>query len=154
MVKNFQYMEQSWELFGDIKPSSKCGVQHINNIIGRTIIDQRCQFLHFIVDIIFISMPIVFIFVWIGWTFFRADNVSHAIYLFQRMMSFDPGIMHAPYFLLLLVFAVWVYQLIRLNSGIKKWMEGDPARVVLGAMMIIYLMFGSASGGAFIYFQF
>lgn len=102
----------------------------------------------------FISMLIVFIFVWIGWTLFRADNVSHAIYLFQRMMSFDPGIMHAPYFLLLLVFAVWVYQLIRLNSGIKKWMEGDPARVVLGAMMIIYLMFGSASGGAFIYFQF
>lgn len=102
----------------------------------------------------FISMPMVFIFVWIGWTFFRADNVPDALDLFRRMATLNFGTLHIPYLLLFLVFAVWAYQLLRLNPTMRRRLESDFSRVILGAIMIIYLMFGSASGGAFIYFQF
>ena len=59
-----------------------------------------------------------------------------------------------PLFALLLIFAVWAWQLLYESSG--RWLlELQPVRVVAVILMIIYLALVPPSGDeAFIYFQF
>ncbi len=101
-----------------------------------------------------LSVPVVFVFVWAGWVFFRADSMTQAVYIFERIFSGGWGYCHAPVLMLALVLAVWVYQACSEMPVCRGVMEKEWFQAFMAVLMIVYLFFGAASGGAFIYFQF
>ena len=102
----------------------------------------------------FIGGPVVFIFVWIGWIFFRADDMSQAMYILGRIGSGGWGTCHMPMLMIILIALVWIYQMAAEYSQGRRFLQDIRVQAVLAVAMLIYLFFGSASGGAFIYFQF
>ena len=103
---------------------------------------------------------LVFSFVLLTWIFFRAESLADAWLILGRILAIVPaGFGGAadplyPLFALLLIFAVWAWQLLYESSG--RWLlELQPVRVAAVILMIIYLALVPASGDeAFIYFQF
>jgi len=95
----------------------------------------------------------VFFYVCFAWIFFRADTLADALLIVRRLFTaawHDPQI---PLLMLVLVAAIWFYQFL-CESRFRPWLARAPVRVAMAMMMVLYLCFGSAGGGAFIYFQF
>jgi alginate O-acetyltransferase complex protein AlgI len=95
----------------------------------------------------------VFVFVLVGWVFFRAETLDDAFLIFRRMFTEPWADPQCPVLMLGLVFAVWVYEFMS-ESRFRSVLETAAVRVILAASMILYLIFASTSGGEFIYFQF
>jgi len=98
----------------------------------------------------------VFAFVCFSWIFFRAQSLQDAWLVIRRVGTgdwVDPGL---PVMMILLVLAVWVYQLLFTSSS--RWvhfLSSAPVRVGLVIVMIVYLLIvAQPSSRQFIYFQF
>ena len=95
----------------------------------------------------------IFLFVCVGWIFFRAESVADAITVLRGISAgywTDPG---CPLLILALVGAVWIYEYwceSRWRSVLKRGVINVP----LACGMLAYLLMCAASGGEFIYFQF
>ena len=95
----------------------------------------------------------VFIFVSFTWIFFRANSLTEAWLIIQRIFTapwLDPQI---PMLMVCLVILVWIYQLMY-ESTFRPLLAKSYVRVGLAVFMVLYLCFASSGGGTFIYFQF
>ncbi|RMF20491.1 MAG: hypothetical protein D6760_11465, partial [Deltaproteobacteria bacterium] len=85
--------------------------------------------------------------------FFRAASLDDAWTIVTRLFTTpwtNPGF---PMLMVGLIAGVWAYQFIW-ESRHRAVLETRAVRVALAAAMVVYLLFFSAKGGAFIYFQF
>jgi D-alanyl-lipoteichoic acid acyltransferase DltB (MBOAT superfamily) len=98
----------------------------------------------------------VFAFVMLTWVFFRAQSVSEAWLILSRIFSAGWTDPRLPVLMIILVLAVWAYQLLYAShSPLKRLLELAPVRVGIVAGMIAYLtIVAQPSTKAFIYFQF
>ena len=108
----------------------------------------------------FAKQLLVFAFVCVTWIFFRAESVSDAGLIVNRIFTASwltaDGIENPPMpiLALILVASVWLYQFIY-ESRLRRLLQISAVRVVLVAFMILYLMVSPESGEQpFIYFQF
>ncbi len=95
----------------------------------------------------------VFVFVCFAWIFFRAETLTDAGLIINKIFTGiwrDPTI---PALMILLVATVWLYQL-TYESRFRIWLQSSPVRVGLAVCMVVYMCLFSSGGGAFIYFQF
>ena len=95
----------------------------------------------------------VFVFVCFAWIFFRAGSMADALLIVQRIFTAgwqDPGI---PVLMLAIVALIWLYQWCY-ESSLRPWLQTGFVRVSAAVGMILYLVFCSSGGEAFIYFQF
>jgi alginate O-acetyltransferase complex protein AlgI len=96
----------------------------------------------------------VFAFVTFAWIFYRAESLSDAILIVNRIFSAGLANPSFPIVALFFCLSIWVYQFLfesRIN-GLLNWM---PIRVGVMCFILLYLMIFTTSGHeAFIYFQF
>ena len=79
--------------------------------------------------------------------------MADALLIVQRIFTAgwqDPGI---PVLMLAIVALIWLYQWCY-ESSLRPWLQTGFVRVSAAVGMILYLVFCSSGGGAFIYFQF
>ena len=95
----------------------------------------------------------VFIFVCFAWIYFRAETLADANMIVTKILRFSWQDPEMPLLMLLLVGAVWLYQLVY-DSAFRGLLAITWMRVALVSLMLLWLCFFSAGGGAFIYFQF
>ena len=95
----------------------------------------------------------VFVFVMIGWVFFRAESLDDAFLILNGIVAKPWADPKCPLLMLALILAVWCYQFLS-ESRLRFVLENSFVRVSLAASMILYLIFASSGGGEFIYFQF
>jgi len=98
----------------------------------------------------------VFTFVSFTWIFFRAQSLTDAGLIISRIFTTGWADPRFPVVMAVLVLAVWVYQLIYTSrSSLRWWIDVEPVRVGLAALMITYLaIVAQPSTKQFIYFQF
>ena len=97
---------------------------------------------------------VVFVFVCFAWVFFRAESLSQATAILQRIFVTGWADPQMPLLLLLLVVSVWVYQFVY-ESALRSWLEKPPVKVALALAMILWmLLFAPGGTEPFIYFQF
>lgn len=104
----------------------------------------------------FAKQLLVFSFVLFTWIFFRAASLSDAWLIVTRIFTSGWADPRFPVMILLLILAVWLYQLIYSSeSRFKAVLDLAAVRVCIAAFMIAYLaLFPRWSSEAFIYFQF
>jgi len=95
----------------------------------------------------------VFAFVSFTWIFFRADSLSDALLIVQRIFTASMQSPQIPALMLFLIALVWLYQFLY-ESRLQNLLKTGFARVGVAAFMVVYLCLCSSGGGAFIYFQF
>jgi alginate O-acetyltransferase complex protein AlgI len=95
----------------------------------------------------------VFLYVCFAWIFFRADSMADAWLILGRIATASWSSPQIPALMLLLVLVAWGYQFIY-ESGVRPVLANSFVRVGLATSMLLYLTLCSASGKAFIYFQF
>ena len=95
----------------------------------------------------------VFFFVCFAWIYFRAETLADANLVVSKIFRFPWQDPEMPLLLLLLVGGVWLYQWIY-DSAFRRLLAMAWVRVTLVSLMLLWLCFFSAGGGAFIYFQF
>ena len=95
----------------------------------------------------------VFLFVCFAWIFFRAENLSEAIFIVRQIFSGSWNDPEIPLLMLLMVALVWGYQFLY-ESAFRPFLATPVFRVSLAVFMICYLCFCSSAAGSFIYFQF
>jgi D-alanyl-lipoteichoic acid acyltransferase DltB (MBOAT superfamily) len=98
----------------------------------------------------------VFAFVTLTWVFFRAQSLTDAWLILTRIFTAGWSDPRIPLLMVILVLAVWIYQLLYAsNSWLRRILELAPVRVGLVLGMIAYLaIVAQPSTKAFIYFQF
>ena len=97
---------------------------------------------------------LTFHFICFTWVFFRAESLSDAVLILQRIFTGTGSSPEGPVVMFAIIAAVWLYQLI-FSSRAKKILELRLLRIVLMLLMLIYLMiFTTAGHEPFIYFQF
>jgi D-alanyl-lipoteichoic acid acyltransferase DltB (MBOAT superfamily) len=98
----------------------------------------------------------VFTFVTFTWIFFRAQSLTDAGLIITRIFTTGWADPRFPIVMAILVLAVWVYQLLYTSrSSLRWWIDVEPVRVGLAALMIAYLaVVAQPSTKQFIYFQF
>jgi D-alanyl-lipoteichoic acid acyltransferase DltB (MBOAT superfamily) len=95
----------------------------------------------------------VFIFVCFAWIFFRAESLSDAWLIINRIFTAawnDPQI---PALMLALTALIWIYQFLY-ESRLREILQTTFVRVGAAVCMLLYLFLFSSGGGSFIYFQF
>jgi hypothetical protein len=95
----------------------------------------------------------VFAFACFAWIFFRAESLSDAWLIINRIFTGLWQNPQIPALMLALVCVVWVYQFIY-ESRWREALQARPVRVGLAVSMVLYMCLFSSGGGAFIYFQF
>ena len=102
----------------------------------------------------FLKRLAVFSFVCFTWIFFRADNMTDAWLIINKIFASpwgDPGF---PLLALALVGSLWAYEIV-CESDAKELLARPVFRVSSMACMILYLCMAPGSGDVpFIYFQF
>jgi D-alanyl-lipoteichoic acid acyltransferase DltB (MBOAT superfamily) len=98
----------------------------------------------------------VFTFVTFTWIFFRAQSLTDAWLIISRIFTSGWADPRFPLVMAILVLAVWVYQLLYTSrSTLRGWIDVQPVRVGLAAVMVAYLaIIAQPSTKQFIYFQF
>ncbi len=98
----------------------------------------------------------VFTFVTFTWIFFRAQSLTDAWLIISRIFTTGWADPRFPLVMAVLVLAVWMYQLLYTSrSSLRWWIDVEPVRVGLAALMIAYLaIVAQPSTKQFIYFQF
>ncbi|HLB74863.1 MAG TPA: MBOAT family O-acyltransferase [Sedimentisphaerales bacterium] len=96
----------------------------------------------------------VFAFVAFAWIFFRAETISDAWAIIERIFTSGLADPRCPVLALALVLAVWIYQF-AYESKLKSILELRLVRVTMIVLMILYLaLFTPSTSQAFIYMQF
>jgi alginate O-acetyltransferase complex protein AlgI len=95
----------------------------------------------------------VFFFVTFAWIFFRADSLSDAVLIVQRIATAAWRDPQMPALMLAWIALVWLYQCL-CESRLRAALQSGVVRVSLAVSMVLYLWLCAAGGGAFIYFQF
>ncbi len=95
----------------------------------------------------------VFAFVCLAWVYFRAETLSDANLIVMRIFTSFGSDPEMPILMLGLVLSIWAYQFLY-ETRWRSMLAWAPMRVALVSLMLIWLCFFSAGGGAFIYFQF
>ena len=95
----------------------------------------------------------VFVFVSFTWIFFRADSLSDALVIVQRIFTAAWRDPQMPALMIAGVVLVWFYQFL-CESKFRVALQSGFVRVALAVSMMLYLWLCAAGGGAFIYFQF
>jgi len=102
----------------------------------------------------FVKRLWVFCFVTFAWIFFRAESFADAMLIVRKIAAFGWADPLCPVLMLLMIFGVWLYQLIY-ESRLRGALELTPVRIGLVVLMIVYVAAFAPSGEqAFIYFQF
>ena len=103
---------------------------------------------------------LVFSFVLLTWIFFRAESLTDAWLVLDKILAIVPGGFRGsteplyPLLALLLVLGAWSWQLLY-ESRVRRLLELQPVRIAAVILMVIYLALVPAAGDeAFIYFQF
>jgi alginate O-acetyltransferase complex protein AlgI len=98
----------------------------------------------------------VFSFVMFTWIFFRAQGLTDAWLIISRIFTSGWADPRFPLVMAILVLAVWLYQLLYTSrSSLRGWIDVQPVRVGLSALMVAYLaVIAQPSTKQFIYFQF
>src|SRR5581483_491789 len=98
----------------------------------------------------------VFAFVCFAWIFFRAQSLNDAWIIIRRMFSSGLADPRFPLAMLILVSAVWIYQLLYTStSPMKRVLDLAPVRIGLMILIVTYLaLIAQPSTKAFIYLQF
>jgi alginate O-acetyltransferase complex protein AlgI len=98
----------------------------------------------------------VFTFVTFTWIFFRAQSLTDAWLIISRIFTTGWADPRFPVVMGILVLAVWGYQLLYTSrTSLRGWLNVQPVRVGLAALMIVYLaIVAQPSTKQFIYFQF
>lgn len=101
-----------------------------------------------------VQASLVYLFVTIGWLFFRAKTFSDLQDIFSQLLKFawqDPQV---PLWMLAMVTIIWLYQGL-LESRLQRFVTHPIVQVSLAIGMLIYLFaIPTASNSPFIYFQF
>jgi alginate O-acetyltransferase complex protein AlgI len=106
-----------------------------------------------------VRIPLVFLYVTLGWLLFRLDSFADVIHYLARLLEFPPDVSLATTVdagtMLVLAAIVLLYQLV------TEFMPGDgrsawttAAKPAILAVMLVFILFGSGDRNAFIYFQF
>lgn len=96
----------------------------------------------------------VFAFVTFTWIFFRAESLTDATLIINRIFTSGLANPNFPLMALFFCLSVWIYQFLY-ESRIKSFLKLAPVKVGIMASIFLYLwMFGGAGHEAFIYFQF
>lgn len=95
----------------------------------------------------------VFAFVCFAWIFFRANSLTDALLIVNRIFTADWADPQVPALMLGIVGLVWLYQF-AYESNLRTVLQTGLVRVACAVFMICYLVVCSSGGGAFIYFQF
>ncbi len=96
----------------------------------------------------------VFTFVTFTWIFFRAENLSDAALIINRIFTTGFKNPNFPIIALVFCFSVWIYQFI-FESKAKILLNYAPVRVGIMLFILLYLaIFTGQSHEPFIYFQF
>jgi alginate O-acetyltransferase complex protein AlgI len=100
------------------------------------------------------KVPLLFKQAWVFlYVFFRAGSLSDAIYILRHITATPWGRMDMPALMLVLIFAIWIYQWIY-ESRHRPILAYGPLRVGFAVVMLLYLSLCSSDGQPFIYFQF
>lgn len=101
-----------------------------------------------------IKQLLTFHIVTFAWIFFRADNITDAWLIIQRIFTGATAAAQVPVLMFAMVAAVWIYQFIY-ESQARRILEAKFVRLTLMLIMLLYLMtFATSSHEPFIYFQF
>ena len=109
-----------------------------------------------------VAIALVFLLTSLTWVFFRAQTLGDALYMFERIASFDnlsfSGV-HGRFHVvkgLALVGALWVVEAVSFKVDLLSVINRRPARIAIcGALLLWTLaLTGTFSNNAFIYFQF
>jgi len=96
----------------------------------------------------------VFIFVCLGWIFFRAENINEALLIISRIFSSGWADAGFPLLLFFFILLAWLYQYIY-ESRVRYVLTPAAVRITIFILMILYLAICTGSvGQAFIYQQF
>lgn len=103
-----------------------------------------------------VKQALVFTFVMFTWIFFRAQTLDDAWLILSRIFTTSWADPRVPLLMVVLVLAVWVYQLLYTSrSALGRILEASPVRVGLATAMVAYLLIvAQPSTKQFIYFQF
>lgn len=96
---------------------------------------------------------VLLLIVGIGWVFFRASDLSHALKILRVCTTGTWDRPDWPALMTGLVLSVWLYEWLQ-ESRWRPLVMNAPAQIVLASSMLLYLFLGTAAGGEFIYFQF
>ncbi|MEC7356600.1 MAG: MBOAT family O-acyltransferase [Planctomycetota bacterium] len=96
----------------------------------------------------------VYIFVCVGWIFFRAESMDDVFIIFSRMLSFAGEIQLPPIWMVALLTAVWAYQFL-IESRWMRFITQPVFTIPMAVVMVLYLcLLGGDEAQPFIYFQF
>jgi len=96
----------------------------------------------------------VFIFVTFAWIFFRAESLSDATLIINRIFTAGLANPNFPIVALLFCLSLWIYQFV-FESKAKNILKWVPLRVGIMLFILLYLIiFATPSHEPFIYFQF
>jgi D-alanyl-lipoteichoic acid acyltransferase DltB (MBOAT superfamily) len=97
---------------------------------------------------------LVFSFVTFAWIFFRAESWDAACLIVSRIFTSGLSDPTFPIFFLILIAAVWLYQLVYESKA--RWiLRPAPIRIAIVTLMILYLaVFAGSAGEPFVYNQF
>ena len=101
-----------------------------------------------------LKQGLTFLFVTFAWIFFRAESLADARLIVARIFGFGWADPACPLLMLVLIFAVWLYQLAHESKA--QWiLRPAPVRVGVVVAMLVYVStFAASTGQPFIYFQF
>jgi alginate O-acetyltransferase complex protein AlgI len=101
-----------------------------------------------------VKQLLVFGFVCLTWVFFRATTLEAALSVLRRLFTTPLTDPQFPFLGYALCFGLWGYQF-AYESSWRRYLELPWLKVAIAVGMVLYLVcFGSATGQAFIYFQF
>ena len=95
----------------------------------------------------------VFVFVTFAWIFFRAESLSDAVLIIERILSAGFEDSGFPLVALLMCLWVWAYQFL-FESKASKLLQLSPVRIGIVILLFFFIAFSTPSHEPFIYFQF
>ena len=95
----------------------------------------------------------VFLFVTFTWIFFRAESLSDAVLIIERILSAGLGDSGFPVVALILCLSVWAYQYL-FESKAGQLLQWFPVRMGVVILLFFLISFSAPSHEPFIYFQF
>ena len=96
----------------------------------------------------------VYVFVCVGWIFFRAESMDDVFIIFSRMLRFAGEIQLPPIWMVTLLTVVWGYQFL-IESRWVRFITQPVFAIPMAVVMVLYLcLLGGDEAQPFIYFQF
>jgi D-alanyl-lipoteichoic acid acyltransferase DltB (MBOAT superfamily) len=101
-----------------------------------------------------IRQLLTFHFICLTWVFFRANSLSDAGLILQRIFTATGTPAQVPIVIFVMIAIVWLYQFVFARKA-QRVLELQPVRIALMLVVLLYLaIFATAGHEPFIYFQF